>query len=206
MLVKKITSFLRKADYLKVLIIQQILNIINVQYKFFTMFIDERRNYMRRMSIGTLLMALFIPLIVGAISALLSSQGMATYGSMSKPPLSPPAWVFSVAWTILYLMMGLASYFIMMANDDSGEKSMAIALYAVQLVMNFMWSIMFFNWGFYLVSFIWLIIMWAIVILCAVRFYSINKAATYLFIPYILWLTFAAYLNMGAYVLSMKNN
>lgn len=159
---------------------------------------------MKKISILTLLIALFIPLVIGGISAALSSQGMATYGSMCKPPLSPPAWVFSVAWTILYIMMGLASYFIIVSEADNRDKAMALIIYGIQLAMNFMWSIMFFNWGYYLFAFMWLMIMWCIVILCAVRFYSINRVATYLFIPYIMWLTFAAYLNMGAYILSIE--
>ena len=159
---------------------------------------------MKKISILTLLIALFIPLVIGGISAALSSQGMATYGSMSKPPLSPPAWVFSVAWTILYIMMGLASYFIIVSEADNRDKAMALIIYGIQLAMNFMWSIMFFNWGYYLFAFMWLMIMWCIVILCAVRFYSIIRVATYLFIPYIMWLTFAAYLNMGAYILSIE--
>ncbi len=158
---------------------------------------------MRRISIGTLIMALFLPLLVGGISAALSAQGMVAYGSMNKPPLSPPPWVFSVAWTILYLMMGLASYFVLVSDADNRSKAMALIIYTIQLAMNFMWSIMFFNWGVYLTAFVWLIIMWAIVILCAYRFYSINRMATYLMIPYILWLTFAAYLNMGSYLLNM---
>lgn len=160
---------------------------------------------MRRISIGTLLLALFIPLVVGGISAALSSTGMTTYGNMNKPPLSPPAWVFSVAWTILYLLMGFASYLIIMSDVDNRTKAMALIIYGIQLAMNFMWSIMFFNWETYLGAFIWLLIMWCLVILCAFRFYSINRLAAYLFIPYILWLTFAAYLNMGAYILNMES-
>lgn len=158
---------------------------------------------MKRISIATLLIAMFIPLLVGGISATISVQGMNMYAGMNKPPLSPPAWVFSVAWTILYLMMGLASYFIIVSENDGG-KVMAFALYAAQLAMNFMWSIIFFNMGNYLLAFVWLMIMWVVVIICAARFYSISRMATYLFIPYILWLTFAAYLNLGAYILSDK--
>ena len=160
---------------------------------------------MRRLSVITLIFALFIPLLVGGISAALSRQGMSMYATMEKPPLSPPAWVFSVAWTILYLMMGLAAYFVIESEHNTQAKAMALIIYALQLAMNFMWSIMFFNWGAYLAAFVWLIVMWAMVIVCAVRFYSISKIATYLFIPYILWLTFAAYLNMGAYVLQMRS-
>lgn len=157
---------------------------------------------MKKVSIVALIVALFIPLMVGGVSAVLSAKGMAAYGNLNKPPLSPPAWVFPVAWTILYLMMGLASYYILVSESDNGSKAMALLLYSVQLVMNFMWSIIFFNWGAYMFAFLWLIVMWGIVIFCATRFWGINRLAACLLIPYILWLTFAAYLNMGAYILN----
>lgn len=157
---------------------------------------------MRKINIGALIVALIIPLLVGGISAVLSGKGMAAYGSMSKPPLSPPAWLFPIAWTILYLMMGLASYFIFVSEDSSGSKMSALIIYCVQLVMNFMWSLIFFNWEHYMFAFIWLIVMWGLVILCAILFREISRLASYLMIPYILWLTFAAYLNMGAYLLN----
>lgn len=160
---------------------------------------------MRKVNIVALLVAVFIPLAIGGISAALSAKGMTIYGSMEKPPLSPPAWLFSVAWTILYILMGASSYLILLSDVDNNTKLMALGLYLLQLVMNFMWSIIFFNKGAYLFAFIWLIVIWAIVIICAFKFYAINRLAAYLLIPYILWLTFAAYLNMGAYLLKMDS-
>lgn len=157
---------------------------------------------MKKISIGLLIFSLLLPLLIGAISAALSSQGMAQYAGMEKPPLSPPPWVFSVAWTILYIMMGIASYYIFEANTDMRSRLIAIVLYEVQLFMNFLWSIIFFNWGMYLFAFIWLMVMWCIVIVCAYKFFWIKKLSAILLIPYILWLTFAAYLNFGAYILS----
>ena len=159
---------------------------------------------MKRNNIGILIVALLIPLVVGGLSAVCSAQGMAAYGTMNKPPLSPPAWVFSVAWTILYVIMGLASYYIFAAETYAGEKTMPLSLYGIQLLMNFMWSIVFFVWKMYLLAFFWLMVMWIIVIYCALRFYKISKTAGCLMIPYIAWLTFAAYLNIGSYLLNMK--
>lgn len=152
--------------------------------------------------IFALIIAIAIPLIVGGVSAGLTSKGMEIYGGMNKPPLSPPAWLFPVAWTILYIMMGIASYLVYASTSEQGNKVFALGLYAMQLVMNFMWSIIFFSWGTYLLAFVWLIIMWIIVIICAIGFGRIESAAGYLMVPYILWLTFAAYLNMGAYILN----
>lgn len=159
---------------------------------------------MKRVGIVTLMISFLIPLLVGGISSALSSEGMAMYGTMAKPPLSPPAWVFPVAWTILYLMMGLASCMILTSDAGGRGKTVALTLYAVQLAMNFMWSIFFFKWDMYLVAFIWLMVLWLVVIACAFRFFGIRRIAAYLMVPYIIWLTFAAYLNLGAYILRAK--
>lgn len=157
---------------------------------------------MKKIHIGTLIATISLPLLVGISSALLSSKGMLAYKDMNKPPLSPPSWVFSIAWTILYILMGLATYYVVISDKAGYLKATPLRLYAIQLIMNFMWSIVFFNWNMYLFAFIWLIIMWAIVIVCAVQFFFIDKTAAYLLIPYILWLTFAAYLNLGSYILN----
>lgn len=156
---------------------------------------------MKKYHIGTLLCSLLLPLVVGMLSAAMTSRAMTAYGGMNKPPLSPPAWLFPVAWTILYLMMGLASYYVLNAQADSRSKSTALIFYGVQLMMNFMWSILFFNCGMYLLAFFWLLALWCIVIICAFRFFSISKTAAWLLVPYILWLSFAGYLNLGAHML-----
>lgn len=158
---------------------------------------------MKKIRIGALIIALAVPLAVGGVSALLTMNSMEIYGTtLVKPPLSPPAWLFPVAWTILYIMMGLASYLIYTAETDANDRTVALAEYAIQLTMNFFWSIIFFNMEAYFIAFVWLIVMWSVVIICTVRFYRIRKLAGIMLIPYILWLTFAAYLNMGVYVLS----
>lgn len=157
---------------------------------------------MKKINIVALIVALFIPLAVGGISAALTAGKMAEYGTMNKPALSPPAWLFPIAWTILYLMMGLASYFIFNSESSSQSKWMALAVYGAQLVMNFMWSIIFFKWERYFIAFLWLMILWGLVIFCASQFRRINWPAACLLIPYILWLTFAAYLNFGSFLLN----
>lgn len=158
---------------------------------------------MKRISVWSLIIALVIPLLVGGLSATISAKGMANYGTMDKPPLSPPAWLFSVAWTLLYVMMGLASYFIYDSEAYSFDKSTAMKLYVIQLAMNFLWAIVFFNWGLYFIAFIWLLVLWCVSILCAAYFFKINRTAGWLFVPYIAWLTFAAYLNLGTVILNM---
>ena len=146
--------------------------------------------------------ALAIPVITGLISGALTKTAMVQYASFRKPPLSPPGWLFPVVWTILYLMMGLASYFIITANKDGLLKADALLIYGLQLVLNFAWSIIFFNFGSYLLAFVWLMVMWVLEIVAAVLFYRIVRGAGLLLIPYILWTTFAAYLNLATYIMS----
>ena len=143
-----------------------------------------------------------IPLIVGAVSALLTKNSMETFGMLNQPPLSPPAWLFPVAWTLLYALMGISSYLIVTSDAPKEEIREAIRIYAYQLIVNFLWSTFFFNFGWYLFSFLWLVLLWILVLIMIIKFKEISKAAAYTNIPYIIWLTFAAYLNLGIWILN----
>lgn len=147
-----------------------------------------------------LIVSLLIPLAVGGAAALLTRSGMADYSSAIKPPLSPPAWLFPVAWTILYLLMGYSSYLIWAANDPKSRS--ALLLYAVQLFVNFLWPILFFGLKLRLTAFFWLVLLWVLVYLTIRQFSGISERAGDLLLPYILWLTFAGYLNLGAFLLN----
>ena len=140
-----------------------------------------------------------IPLAVGGISALLTRNSMETFSLLNKPPLSPPGWLFPVVWTVLYILMGVASYLVLTSDKPN---STALKVYGVQLVFNFLWSIFFFGMGLYFFSFIWLIALWLLILLTIVLFYIISKPAAYLLIPYLLWVTFAGYLNFAIYLLN----
>lgn len=157
---------------------------------------------MKRIRIIPLICALLLPLLVGAISAAISAKGMAEYAQMNKPPLSPPALIFPIAWTILYLMMGMASYLVYTSDWNLSDQLIALLFYAVQLAFNFMWSIIFFNGRMYLLAFAWLVILLILVAICTFLFYEVNRLAAYLMIPYVVWLIFAGYLNLGTYVLN----
>ena len=147
------------------------------------------------------LICLAIPLAVGGLGALLSG-GMSDYGAMEKPALSPPGWVFPVAWSILYLLMGYASYRVLESDATEAEKKKALILYGLQLAANFIWPLLFFGGGWFLLSFFWLILLWVLIYLTIRAFGRIDELAGNLLIPYILWVTFAAYLNFGIYVLN----
>ena len=145
-----------------------------------------------------LIICILIPLAVGSLSALFS--GNMSYSGINQPALSPPPIVFPIVWTVLYILMGISSYLI--CTSDSVDKGSAMLVYAVQLFFNFFWSIIFFRFSNYLLAFIWLLILIALIILMIYRFYKIKPLAAYLQIPYLLWCIFAAYLNLMVYYLN----
>lgn len=155
-----------------------------------------------RIDVKKLLICIAIPLLVGIVSGLISRSGMETFNQITKPPLSPPAILFPIVWSILYTLMGIASYLIVVSDADKTLKDNALTSYGLQLIINFFWSIFFFNFGWYLFSFLWLVLLWVLILNCIFLFYGINKTAAYLMIPYLLWVTFAGYLNLAIYFLN----
>lgn len=147
-----------------------------------------------------LIICLLIPLAVGGLSALLTMQSMEIYGNLNQPPLSPPGFLFPIVWAVLFILMGISSYLIYVS--DNQNKKRALTIYAVQLFFNFVWSLIFFNMQAYLFAFIWLVILWLFIIAMIVSFWKISKPAALLQIPYLLWVTFAGYLNLGIFLLN----
>lgn len=145
-----------------------------------------------------LIIAILIPLAVGALSSLFS--GNMSDAAFNKPSFSPPSYLFPIVWTILYILMGISSYIIYSSNDLGKRK--ALTTYALQLVFNFFWSILFFGFSQYLFAFIWLIALIILIIIMIYQFYKISPLAAYLQIPYLLWCLFAAYLNYTIYTLN----
>lgn len=151
---------------------------------------------------SVLVICIAIPLIVGVAAALLSGGGMEAFATLNKPPLSPPAWLFPVAWTILYTLMGISSYLVLSSDASETQIQSAMNIYARQLLVNFLWPTFFFNFQWYLFSFFWLVLLWMLVLIMIWKFKDISKVAAYLNIPYLLWLTFAGYLNFSIWLLN----
>lgn len=149
-----------------------------------------------------LIICITIPLLVGGVAAFLTRNSMEVFDMVTKPPLSPPAWLFPVVWTILYTLMGISSYLILTADAGKSETEAAIRVYIYQLVANFLWPTFFFNFGWYGFSFLWLLLLWGLVITMIFKFKDISRIAAYLNILYLIWLTFAAYLNFGIWTLN----
>lgn len=146
-----------------------------------------------------LILCIAFPLAVGGLSALLTRNSMEAFQTLNKPLLSPPGWLFPVAWTVLYILMGIASYLVLTSGKSNRS---ALTVYGIQLVFNFFWSIIFFNFEAYLFSFIWLIILWILIFITMLMFFRISESAGYLLLPYLLWVTFAGYLNWSIYLLN----
>lgn len=149
-----------------------------------------------------LIIAIAIPLLVGAVSAFISSNSMEQFGQLNQPPLAPPGFLFPIVWTILYTLMGIASYLVFSSNQKQEDINDALTVYALQLAVNFFWSIFFFNLKWYLFAFFWLILLWILILYTILLFYRISKPAAYLMVPYLIWVTFAGYLNLGIYALN----
>jgi len=149
-----------------------------------------------------LIKSIALPLLVGVVSGLLSQNAMKDFEVLNQPPLSPPGWLFPVVWTVLYILMGISAYLVKTSDAAPELIADAITLYNYQLIVNFLWPIFFFNFGWYLFSLVWLILLWILVVAMIKLFDKISKTAAYLNLPYLIWLTFAAYLNFGVWWLN----
>ena len=139
---------------------------------------------------------------VGLFSGFLTRTGTEVYAQMlQKPPLAPPGWVFGVVWPILYALMGIGAALIW-AAPPSPKRSRSLNLFVAQLIVNFFWSPIFFNAGAYGFALLWLLLLWGLVLLMILQFRKVDRTAALLQIPYLLWLTFAAYLNWAVWQLN----
>lgn len=139
---------------------------------------------------------------VGALSGWLTRNGAKLYGeTIRKPPLSPPGAVFPVAWGILFALMGIGAARIYRA-PASEARTRSLGIFAFQLAFNFFWSILFFNFQWFGLSLVWLIVLWGLIVWMIFLFRKVDPLAAWLQVPYLLWVTFAAYLNAGVWVLN----
>ena len=146
--------------------------------------------------------AILLAEAVGALSGWITRDGMELFSTaVAQPPLTPPPLLFPIVWSLLYALMGFGSARIWLAKP-SRERSRALNLYAVQLIINFFWSLIFFNAQAYAFAFFWLILLWVVVLLMILTFEQIDPLAAKLQTPYLVWLTFAAYLNLGVWYLN----
>lgn len=146
------------------------------------------------------IISVLIALAIGGLSAWLTRGNMNIYDEIRIPPLSPPMWLFPVVWSILYILMGISAAVVF--NSKDLRKGGALRVYALQLIVNFFWSIIFFNMRAFGFASVWLLLLIALVIAMIVMFAKINKKAAYLQLPYLAWLLFAFYLTVSIYFLN----
>ena len=139
---------------------------------------------------------------VGGLSALLTAGSMEIYEEVTTPPLSPPSVLFPIVWTALYVLMGVCAAWVYLTPAPEGKKRRALAVYAISLGFNFLWSIFFFRLRLFLFSFFWLLGLLFLILKTVADYRDISPKAAYLQIPYALWVTFAGYLNFGIWFLN----
>ncbi len=155
-----------------------------------------------RLNWKKLLISIAVSLGVGALAAVLTNSSMEIFKNLEKPMLAPPGWLFPVVWTILYILMGISAYLVGTSDAPREKKRNALIVYSAQLVLNFIWPIIFFNFQAYLAAFVCLVILWALILTMIIMFSKISPVAAWLQVPYLLWVTFAGYLNLSIYLLN----
>lgn len=154
--------------------------------------------------IKTYAISIAAALAVGGLSALFTAGNMNIYSEIEKPPLAPPSVLFPIVWTLLYILMGVSAAMIYLQRKENPRAARnSLAAYGVSLFLNFFWSIIFFNMQAFLFSFIWLILLWISILITILQYRKISPLAAALQMPYLLWVTFAGYLNLAIYILNM---
>ena len=154
---------------------------------------------MNKKKIFYIILSILIPLVIGFIGSMLGGS-MALFDNIEKPWFAPPAIIFPIAWGILYILMGISSYLVFMS--DSKYKKIGLIFYAIQLIVNSLWTMIFFRFENFFLAFVWLLFIIFLVLIMMYYFYKADKKAFYLQIPYILWLVYAAILNYSIYTLN----
>lgn len=144
-----------------------------------------------------------IPLVIGALSALFTSGSMEIYGELELPPLAPPSWLFPIVWMVLFVLMGISSATVYLKRDiDPKAATQGLTYYAISLIVNFCWSIVFFNMRAFLLAFIVLAVLVYLIVRTVLYYFKVSPVSSYLQIPYLLWVLFAGYLNIIIYILN----
>ena len=148
-------------------------------------------------------LSILIALAVGGLAAFITRNSMDLYEEIITPPLAPPGILFPIVWTVLYVLMGISAAMIYKSRAESYKDVLsALTTYASSLVVNFAWSIIFFNLKAFLLAFIWLLFLLYLVIRTIISYKPINRVAAYLQIPYAVWVLFAGYLNLAIWILN----
>ena len=164
---------------------------------------NNSKSILNQEKVNYKMLILFIgfALAAGFLGSLLGGN-MASFKNLKKPFFTPPSIAFPIIWTMLYILMGISSYLICCNKTDKKFKKRACFFYLIQLLVNTLWSLFFFRFGWYLFAFFWLLLLIALVIVMIIKFYKLKPLAAYLQIPYLLWLIIAGILNLSIVILN----
>jgi translocator protein len=155
------------------------------------------------MKIIKLIAFIVISQLAGVVGSLFTFSAIPTwYAALKKPSFSPPNWIFGPVWITLYTLMGIAAYFVWQARDINKLAKPAIIIFLIHLALNALWSILFFGLKNPSLAFLEIIVLWLFIVVLVVLFYKIDKTAGYLLIPYLAWVSFAAFLNFSIWRLN----
>ena len=141
--------------------------------------------------------------LVGVIGSIFTSPAIPTwYATLNKPSFNPPNWIFAPVWTLLYLSMGISAFLIWEKGINKKEVRIALLIFGSQLILNVLWSYLFFGLKSPSLAFVGIIVLWLAITATIYAFYKISKPAGLILIPYILWVTFAAFLNFSILILN----
>ena len=144
-----------------------------------------------------------ICLAAGLIGSIFTIPSIPTwFAGLNKPPFSPPNWIFSPVWTTLFILMGISAWLVWEKGISNKEVRSAIMIFAAQLALNMLWSILFFGFKSPLLAFVEIIVLWVLILATILSFYKISKPAAWLLIPYILWVSFASVLNLSIWLIN----
>lgn len=149
-----------------------------------------------------LLLSIIICQLAGVVGSLFTDSISTWYVTLNKPFFTPPSWLFAPAWITLYLLMGISLYLVWEKGLKSRYSQISIIVFAIQLALNSIWSILFFGFQAPLLALIEIVFLWLAILASIFLFYRISKVASYLLLPYILWVTFAGVLNFSIYYLN----
>ena len=145
--------------------------------------------------------AILLSLLVGGLGGAATEIGP-WYFQLQKPSWQPPDWLFGPAWTVLYVLMGIALWRVWRTAPAGEARNRALALFAVQLVLNALWSLIFFQWRQPLLALVEIVVLWIAIALTIRAFRPLDRAAAWLLAPYLAWVTFATALNAGMVILN----
>jgi len=153
--------------------------------------------------ITKLILSIIACLCAGAIGSIFTTPAIPTwYAALEKPPFTPPNWLFAPAWTTLYLLMGISAFLIWRRGMDNRRVKIALVIFLVQLVLNALWSVVFFGFESPLLGVVVIVILWIGILFTILRFFRLSTSAGWLLLPYIGWVTFAAILNIYIFILN----